>query len=102
MSRRVRVGLMVGFGFAAALAFSGWILRAAFEVLHGRGMETYLSGRGLQVHWVDVLTTALALVAAILVVLVATLFVAWRKRRDLAAIRKMEAGKAVASGKEQE
>jgi hypothetical protein len=98
MNRRVRIGLMVGFGVATALAFSGWILRAVFEVLHGRGMETYLSGRGLQVDWVDVLTTVLAVFVAILVVLVATLLVAWRKRRDLAAIRKMEAGKVAACG----
>jgi hypothetical protein len=93
--------LVVGFGFATVLVFLGWILRAIFEVLHGRGTDTYLSAKGLEVHWVDVLTTALALVAAILVVLVATLSVAWRKKRDLAAIKKMEAGKTAASGEEE-
>jgi type II secretory pathway component PulL len=90
MNRRVRFWLLLGFGIATALAVAGWILRALFEVLHGRGAETYISARGLQVHWVDVLTMWIAVFAAILVMLVAMVIVAWHKKRDLDQLKKME------------
>jgi hypothetical protein len=90
MNRRVRFWLMIGFGVATALAIAGWILRAVFEVLHGRGAETYISAKGLQVHWVDVLTMAIATFVAILVMLVAMAVAAWRKKRDLELLKKME------------
>ena len=90
MNRRVRFWLMIGFGVATALAIAGWILRAVFEVLHGRGAETYISAKGLEVHWVDVLTMAIATLVAMLVIVVATMVVAWRKKRDLEVLKKME------------
>jgi ABC-type amino acid transport system permease subunit len=90
MNRRVRLWLLVGFGIATAVAVSGWILRATFEVQHGRGAETFISAKGLQVHWVDVLTGAIATLVAILVIVVATVVVAWRKKRDLEVLKKME------------
>jgi hypothetical protein len=90
MNRRVRFWLLLGFGVATALAVAGWILRATFKVLHGRGAETFISARGLQVHWVDVLTMAIATFVAILVMLVARVVVDWRKKRDLELLKKMD------------
>jgi hypothetical protein len=93
MNRRVRFWLLMGLGVASALAVSGWILRALFEVLHGRGAETYTSARGLQVHWVDVLTMSFAAFGAMLVIVVATVIVTWRKKRNLALIKKTDLGR---------
>jgi hypothetical protein len=90
MNRRVRIWLLLGFGVATALAVSAWILRAIFEVQRGRGAETYISAKGLEVHWVDVLTMAVATFVAILVMLVATRIVAWRKKRDLEFLKKID------------
>ncbi len=89
MNRRVRIWLITGFGVATVLAVAGWILRATFEVLHGRGSETFISAKGLEVHWVDVLTMWIAVFAATVVIVVAMAIAAWRKKRDLAVIKKM-------------
>lgn len=92
MNRRVRFWLVIAFGVATALAVSGWILRAIFEVQHGRGAETFIGGKGLQVHWVDVLTMFFAVIVAILAMLIATMIVTCRKKRDLALTKKEDSG----------
>jgi hypothetical protein len=91
MNRRVSVWLAVFFGVGAVLAISGLILRAAMEVHHGRGAETYVNAEGMQVHWVDVLTLSVATLLALIVLFTATAIFNWRKKRDLASIKKLEA-----------
>jgi uncharacterized membrane protein len=91
MNRRVSIWLTVIFGVGAVLAVSAWILRAIVEVRNKRGAETYVSARGLEVHWVDVLTMWAAVLLAVLVMLVAIAIYVWRRRRDLALIEKLEA-----------
>jgi hypothetical protein len=91
MRRRVSIWLTVIFGAGAVLAVSAWILRAIVEVRNNRGAETYMSARGLQVHWVDVLTMWAAVLLAILGLLVAIAIHAWRRKRDVALIQKLEA-----------
>jgi hypothetical protein len=90
MNRRVSAWLTVIFAVVTALAVAGWIIRATFEVQHGRGAETFISAKGLQVHWVDVLTMAIATFVAMLVMLVATAIVAWRKKRDLEILKRAD------------
>jgi Kef-type K+ transport system membrane component KefB len=91
MNRRVSFWLTVIVGVGVVLDISGWILRAIFEVRHGHGAETFVNAKGMQVHWVDVLTMSSAAFVATLVMLVATMFVTWRKKRDAALIKKLEA-----------
>jgi|HubBroStandDraft_6_1064221.scaffolds.fasta_scaffold847649_2 heme/copper-type cytochrome/quinol oxidase subunit 2 len=91
MSRRVSIWLTVIFGVGAVLAVSTSILYAIVKVRNNRGAETYLSARGLEVHRVDVLTMWAAVLLSILVMLVAIAIYAWRRKRDLALIEKMEA-----------
>jgi hypothetical protein len=61
------------------------------EVHHGRGAETYVNAEGMQVHWVDVLTLLVATLLALIVLFTATAIFNWRKKRDLALIKKLEA-----------
>jgi hypothetical protein len=91
MNRRVSIWLTVIFGVGVLLAVSAWILRAIVEVRNNRGAETYESARGLQIHWVDVLTMWTAVFLAILAMLVAIAIYAWRRKRDAARIAKLEA-----------
>jgi hypothetical protein len=79
------------------LTLVGWVLRAAIEVLHHRGAETYVNAQGMQVHWVDVLTMSAAALLATLVVLVATAVFYWRRKRDLALAQELEAKISAAS-----
>jgi hypothetical protein len=91
MNRRVSIWLTVILGVGAVLTVSGLILRATTEVRHNRGAETYVNAQGMQVHWVDVLTMWAAVLLAILVMVVAIAVYAWRHKRDLALIEKLEA-----------
>jgi hypothetical protein len=91
MKRRVSIWLTVIFGVGAVVAVSAWILRAVVEVRNNRGAETYENARGLQVHWVDVLTMWAAVLLATLGMVVAIAIHAWRRKRDAALIAKLEA-----------
>ena len=91
MNRCVSAWLTGIFLVGAVLTLSGWILRATIEVLHGRGAEIYFNAQGMQVHWVDVLTMSAAALVAILVILVATAIFNWRRKRDMALVKKLDA-----------
>jgi uncharacterized membrane protein len=91
MNRRVSIWLTVLFGVGAVLTVSTWILVAIVKVRNNRGAETYVSARGLDVHWIDVLTMWAAVLLAILVMLAAIAIYACRRKRDLALIDKLEA-----------
>jgi hypothetical protein len=91
MNRRVSTWLTAILGIGAVLTVVGWLLRATIEVLHRRGSDTYVNAKGMQVHWVDVLTMAAAAFLAIVVILVATAVFTWRHKRDLASLEKLEA-----------
>jgi uncharacterized membrane protein len=91
MNRRVSAWLSVLLGVGAVLTIFGLILRAIVEVLHHRGAETYLNAKGMQVHWVDVLTMWAAALLVFLVILIATAVFNWRRKRDLALVRELEA-----------
>ena len=77
------------------LAVSAWILRATIEVRNNRGSETYVNAQGMQVHWVDVLTMWAAVFLALLVMLVAIAIHAWRRKKNLALVRNLEARKLI-------
>jgi hypothetical protein len=96
-NRRVSIWLTVFLGVGAVLAISGLILRASIEVLHGRGAETFVNAQGMQVHWVDVLTLSVASLMALIVLFTATAIFNWRKKRDLALIKKLDAEIAAAA-----
>jgi uncharacterized membrane protein len=91
MNRRVSVWLSIFTGICAVLAVSALVLQASIKTFHGHGAETYVNAQGMQVHWVDVLTTSVAFLLALIVLFVATAAYNWRKQRDLAAIRKLDA-----------
>jgi hypothetical protein len=93
MNRRVSIWLTVVFGLGAALAVSAWILRAIIEVRNNHGAETYVNAQGMQVHWVDVLTMWAAVFAALLVMLVAIAIHSWRRKKNVALVKKLEASK---------
>jgi len=96
MNRRVLIWLTVVFGIGALLDVSAFAFRATLEVLHHRGAETYVNAYGMQIHWSSVLTTGVAGTVALAVALVARIFVNWRKKKDLALIKKLDARNAVA------
>jgi len=92
MKRRVSVFTTVAIAVAGALAMTGLILRALYEVLHNRGSETYRNVYGLQIHWITALTSIGAVAAALLVAVVARMLVIWRDTRDTnAVIRQVDA-----------
>jgi hypothetical protein len=91
MNRRVSVWLTVFTGMSAVLAISALVLQASIETFHGHGSETYVNAQGKQVHWVDVLTLSVAFLVALIVLFTATAIYHWRKKMDLAAIRKLDA-----------
>lgn len=86
--RRVPVLVTVAFAAAATLGISGLLIRATFEILHGHGADTYSNVYGLQIHWVSVLTTAIAAGVALLVAVIARLFVMWRDQKEITALLK--------------
>jgi hypothetical protein len=89
MNRCVSAWLTVVLLVGAVLTLSGRILRATVEVLHGRGADTYVNAQGMQVHWVDALTMSAAALVAIIVILVATAIFNWRRKRDMALVKKI-------------
>ena len=91
MNRRVSVSLTIFTGISAPLAISALVLQASMKTFHGHGAETYVNAQGMQVHWVDVLTMSAAFLVTLTVLFVATAIYQWRKKRDLAAIRKLDA-----------
>jgi hypothetical protein len=91
MNRRVSAWLTGILGIGAVLTVSAAILRAVMEVRHNRGAETFVNAHGMQVHWVDDLTMWTAAFLAILIILGATAIYGWRRKRDLALVRKLEA-----------
>jgi hypothetical protein len=94
MNRRVNIWLTVVLGIGAVLPVSGLVLRATIEVLHHRGAEIYVNAKGMQVHWVDVLTGTASLLLALLVLLVATACFNWRSRRDAPLVKTDETNSA--------
>jgi hypothetical protein len=91
MNRRVSAWLTAIIGVGMVLTIAGWILRATIEVLHHRGADIYVNAKGMQVHWIDVLTMSAAAFLAILAILIATAVFHWRRKRDLALVAKLEA-----------
>jgi|SRR5580658_809061 hypothetical protein len=91
MNRLVSAWVTAIIGVGVILTLVGWILRATIEVLHNRGAETYVNAKGMQVHWVDVLTMSVAALLALLVILVATAVFYWRRKRDLAQAKELDA-----------
>jgi hypothetical protein len=91
MNRRVSAWLTVILSIGAVLTVAGLILRATIEVRHNRGADIYINGKGMQVHWVDDLTGWAAVLLATLVMLVALAIYSWRRKRDLALVKKLEA-----------
>jgi uncharacterized membrane protein len=93
MNRRVSVWLTVFTGISAVLAISAMVLQASMKTFHGHGAETYVNAQGMQVHWVDVLTMSVVFLVALIVLFIATAIYHWRKKLDLAAIRKLDVEK---------
>lgn len=87
-TRRVSILVTVVLGVAAALGISALVIRATFEILHGRGADTYKNVYGLPIHWVSVLTSLIAVGVALLVALGARLFVIWRDKREITELIK--------------
>lgn len=86
--RRVPVLVTAALAVAATLSISALVIRATFEMFHGHGADTYNNVYGLQIHWVSVLTTVIAVGVALLVALGARLFVIWRDKREIAELIK--------------
>ena len=101
MKRRHSVLLTVAVAVAAGLGMSGLLLRAIFEVSHGRGAETYRNVYGLQIHWVSAITTLIAVALALLVALVARVVLRWRDRRESDALLRQVDSRIGAASKEQ-
>ena len=91
MNRRVSAWLTGILGVGAVLTVSAAILRAVMEVRHNRGTETYVNAHSMQVRWVDDLTMWAAAFLAILIILGATAIYSWRRKRELALVKKLEA-----------
>jgi hypothetical protein len=101
MKRRHSVLLTVAVAVAAGLGMSGLLLRAIFEVSHGRGAETYRNVYGLQIHWVSAITTLIAVAVALLVALLARVVLRWRDRRESDALLRQVDSWIGAASKEQ-
>jgi hypothetical protein len=101
MKRRHSVWVTVSVAVAAGLGMSGLLLRAIFEVSHDRGAETYRNVYGLQIHWVSAITTLIAVALALLVALVARVFLRWRDRKESDALLRQVDSRISAASKEQ-
>jgi len=100
MKRRRSVFKTIVAPIVVAVAFVPTVAIAVWEVLHGRGAESYSNVYGLSIHYTSVLIVVLALVLAIAVAYVARIVYFWRSGHDGAAkLRKIDSlGTSVDSG----
>jgi hypothetical protein len=68
-----------------AVALGTLLTRAALEVWRGNGADVYQNNYGMHIHWVSVLSLAIALLVAYLVALA----IRWWQRRDDRAISRL-------------
>ena|SRR5258708_24099301 len=91
MKRRRSVFKTIVAPIVVAVALVPTLAIAVWEVLHGRGAESYSNVYGLAIHYTSVLIVALALVLAVAVAYVARIVYFWRNGHDGAArLRKID------------
>jgi len=101
VKRRHSVLVVVSVAVAAGLGISGQFLRAIFEVSHDRGAETYRNVYGLEIHWISVITTLIAVALASLVALAIWVVFRWRDRRESDKLLRQINSRISAASKEQ-